>query len=212
MTKAAGCGIMKSVDYIINERGIFIMKKILTTMAVAAVVLTAACGCGKKSAPVETTEAPKTAGEFVIPDNWDGVTFKSEENGITIIAPEEGWECTKNDEKNLIINKGEESVSYGEADIKNPDNEPKDEATIKKRIGKNYDISDFDISKDDSGKITYEYVAATKEELEMDKVKYVITTVDGDIRITSTAITQAGNEERLEELKKVVKENIKVEK
>lgn len=188
------------------------MKKILTTMAVAAVVMTAACGCGKKSAPVETTEEPKTAGEFVIPDNWDGVTFKSEENGITIIAPEEGWECTKNDEKNLVINNGGEAISYGEADIKNPDKEPKDEETIKKRIGKNYDISDFDISKDDSGKITYEYVATTKEDLDMDMVKYVVTTVNGDVRITSTAITKIGDDKRFDELKKAVNENIKVEK
>lgn len=188
------------------------MKKILTTAAVMAVVLTAACGCGKKSAPVETTEAPKTAGEFVIPDNWDGVTFTSETlAGITIVAPETGWECQQDELGSFVIVKDDDLISYQVIEFEDENKINKDEDKIKKVLSLRDDLLDFELNEAEDGTVTYKYTAQSKDDSKMNRVSYNDVKIVGKTETIKRAATQKGDNARLEELKKSLDSNITVE-
>lgn len=185
-------------------------KIVLMALASAMALSMAGCGCSKSANPADMpTERPAMAGVMVIPENWDGVTFTSTDGKITIVAPEEGWTCTKSDDNNLVIVNGEETVSYGEADIEDISREPKDEETVRKRLEKVFDISEFELNNAEEDKFTYSYLAQPKDDVTT-SMKFVITEVDGNTRTVKTAIAAKDDQARMNELKEVLNNNITI--
>ena len=180
------------------------MKKLFAVLIAAALMLSAS-GCGNKAKDVQTT-AP--AGATEVPKDWDGVTFKSIGDTITIVAPEKGWECTNQTETSLMLLKDDDTMSYIILEYDGDKKMLKEEDEIRSKLKKHNDIIEFSYDKDQDGVITYEYVTQSSEKTGLDILKYAHITIDGNTRTEATVTTQKGNDERLGTLRDSIKKSL----
>ena len=188
------------------------MKKI-ALIALSAMISLSMVGCGSggpaKNAP---TPKPPMEGEMVIPENWDGVTFKSVDGKISIVVPEKGWTCTNDTDSSVFLSKDDDGISCIIVKEDDKTKFKRTEKEIKESLTKHHKLLEFKYNKADDDTITYEYVLQMGKETGMDAVRYSRNVIAGDTKTETTVMTKTGNDARFKELRALVDTNITVNK